>query len=199
MLDSLTRNNAGDFLRRYQNTFGYYPLKDRAEKLLVKIDKVTDTTVNFRDKDGYKYSAVADNNVQFEFIQVNKGWYNQANSKPVFFSRVPARQWQRGISPQNTVCYTFADSGVLTKSHVDYDTVECIQNAYKPFIDAYFRGEISSVALNKFFAIGPEKNLYMFDLLAGEIVEDKIKVKLPLFRQEIIDCVRRLNLNLIVE
>jgi len=196
MLDTLTSRNGPDFTRRYQGTFGYFPVKDKS--LLIQIDRVTGTNVNFIDRDGYKYNAVVDSGVNFEFLQIDKGWYNNSEGSPIFFSRIPARQWQRGISGANTSCLTFTGTKSLMKIAVNFQTLDCLQNDYKSFIDAYRVNKISSVALNKYFAVDTCQQLWLFDLLVGTIKNDLVTLIYPEFKQEVIDCITRNKLPYVV-
>ena len=103
MRDSLTSRNAGDFNQRYNRSIGWLlDEKTKERKVLVVIRAVDHAKVTFTDLHGINYYANADQNIEFEFIPIDRGYFMGTDDALYYLQRVPARQWTRGISFQNT-------------------------------------------------------------------------------------------------
>lgn len=184
MFDTLTSRNSQDFSQRYRNTFGFL-IKDGTKKL-VHIDKITDDRVFFSTKEDSDWWAVADQGVQFEFLPVNRGFYNTINGL-YFVARIPARMWQRGISHNNTSIVSFKTRNWI-QEHPDFNNLTDI-----------FENEVSSqkdfskpVALSRAFAVS-RNTLYMFSEAIGTASKTAITLKsaAAMVEQEVNDALRR--------
>lgn len=187
MLDTCTYENQRDFTARYKNTIGSL-VKEDGTKEWVWIAGINEDNVVFTTVDGMKYTATIGKGTQFEFTQVPMGWYNSPEG-PIFFSRKPARQWQRGISNSNTHIYD------QYFNKVDL-TLTRVVNAYtpqKPYKDQ------PCWALSKHFAFNRDNVLYFYDVPIGEKKDTSFFVQSCNVVQELSDAIKRNNLPFNVE
>lgn len=100
MFEKFTSVDAADFRQRYLNTYGFFRRDN--QRTLVKLVNV-DETVSFKDKDDVEYKLFPDsqNDVGFEFLPPKAAWHNTEEGG-MLVTRVPARQWLRGICSRNT-------------------------------------------------------------------------------------------------
>lgn len=190
MIDSLTSDNRRDFRQRYQGTFGWF-LKANKIPLFVYVKTVTDSAVYFTDLSGHEWHANVDSDLKFEFIPVNHGFFNGALDV-YYLERVPARQWQRGISAANTRIW----SGTRGWVGVEMKTLaEIFVNplSLNEALDLYLKGDRACVALSKHFAL--LKNQLCFYLRKIGVRDDhRIALTSSLVRQEFMDTIRRNSL-----
>lgn len=196
MIDSLTSANHRDFGARYKGTWGYY-LADSGNKLLVKVHEVSQKEVKFADIDGSIYTGFADMGLKFEFIPVNKGFFN--GDKCVYwFERIPARQWQRGISANNTHVSFF--DGNFAKANIE-KAVDVVFNPQKSTLGVYESwrfycdGKRSAVALSKHFALG-DGMVFFYKQNIGTITDHTITLTQDVVAQELRDVIARNGLNI---
>lgn len=198
MKDSLTRHNSRDFRQRYEGTYGFYHTMSGL-KLLVYVSSVTERQATFRDLQGKEYFTYADSGETFEFIPVNRGYYNGVKDT-YFLARVPARQWQRGISSGNTMGSVFY-KGALCASDLNFEFL------YKALVETttnteawaqYLNKQREAIALSRHFAI-TRNQFYFYHNPVGQIEGTKIILKTPSIQQEVNDVVRRNKFNFTVE
>lgn len=195
MRDTLTRENAPDFARRYIGTYGYLVQGDK--KTLVYMQKADHMETTFTDVGGYSYTVYANSGVEFEFIPVDRGFYNTV-SGTYFLHRIPARQWSRGISESNTAVYLLSAQGL--------SAISCnIANLFKVFqegidtqqaVNEWQNNKRASFALSKHFAVS-NKYVSFYNAIIGDVTKNKvITVKESRVAQEFKDSIRRNGLNL---
>lgn len=192
MKATLTSINHRDFSQRYGGTFGWL-LKDDGNKKLVKVDHVNEDFVEFTDSSGLPFRAMADKGVHFEFIPVDKGWYLGKSNTLYFMYRIPARQWKRGIHPDNT--------RIASAAKVDYGQkidLPLLEDIFVPGMDNWRKMPKPPMALNEFFAIDKDNNLWFYNKKIGKLVENVLKLNNELFYQEVLDAVRRKDYNFTV-
>lgn len=195
MLDTLTHENVRDFAQRYQGTIGWL-LNDNGNKILVQISKVEDDKVTFNDVSGRKFYAYCDGKVQFEFLPVQRGWFYGCDGIMFLVSRRPARQWQRGISANNTtVHYATTDRPKLGTGYVGLEIFDSIFSVDQE--QAYHCGK--TAVWSKHFAT-LNGDLYLFDRHIGTYNDEKKIVTLnkngTILRQEVMDMINRKNYKL---
>jgi hypothetical protein len=200
MLDTLTSRNHQDFRQRYGGTFGWFHYEGK--KIFVYVDNANDSQVTFTDSKKTPYVVYRDSGYQFEFLPVTRGWYNTLKGA-YYLSRIPARQWHRGIYAGNTRVYQFTDTlrnqtcsmEILSEVFENQITVE-------KALEQYYLKERPAVALTKHFALGGDR-FYFDDQVVGsvDISNGDITIKLsePVIRQEILDAIRRNNFGIKVE
>lgn len=182
MIDLFTSSGARDFRQRYEGTVGWV-IGESGKKTLVSVESVRDRQVLLKDAFGFDYSVAPNGTTQFEFQQVDAGWYPYKDSAAYLY-RVPARQYQRGISANNTVILTFDAKGRLFQTNVDLPTLSEI-----------FSGNKSKFVWNKNFCLSPTNILYVHKTEIGKLGKDgTIMLNSDLFLQEALDVVRRNSL-----
>jgi len=186
-LEEFTSAGARDFRQRYLDVFGYFPTGDK--EVLVKVTEVSDTKTSFVDVRGLAYTAYADKGVMFKFIPVVKKLFFY-NKKLCLAHRKPARQYQRGITYNNTTMQTVYGEGI----HVDFDTIQAYSNNLEQ------KTELNDILLNEMLAFYAGY-VYLYNLNIGVVMPQSKRVLLtnPLFKQELMDSIRDRGLDYEVE
>lgn len=194
MLDSLTSANHTDFRQRYENTFGWFLPKD-ASKIFVHVANVGDRGVVFKDSKNREFTIFRDSGLNFEFIQVSRGWFNGPN-ETYYLARHPARQFHRGISGNNTAVYhlhkgILMNIGCSMKVLSDvFENSVSLQKAVEEFIA---KGR-ASLAISPHFCCTMDGNFFFNDRVVGRFNENTIHLDENTIRQEVGDVLRRNNL-----
>ena len=199
MLDSLTSRNHRDFHARYHDTFCFLTSKENNERKLVHITDVTDDRVYFRqDESEMRFHANIDAGVMFDFIPVDHGWYNAHNSAPMLLERVPARQWKRGISRQNTNVTVLVNNagrygGPLTSVRPSFMVLNSIFTNPQPY--RFDPTQKYGSAFSKHFVLTPTGKVMFYRAEIGEFDGKSITLHNDLVSQEVRDALRRSGSN----
>jgi len=186
MKATFNSHDARDFIQRYVGTYGYFE-RDGKSDLPVLIENVEGNTLYFSDFDGNKYHTYADQNVSFKFQQVRRCYYVGKSGNIYFMERVPARQYQRGVSRGNTRIFRYSNG--------NWNPIRVDNNA---MADIMFGGTVcrSGIKLSETFAL-LDNVLWLYTSAIG--VSDGNTIQLMTgwtkFRQEVSDCVRDNKLN----
>lgn len=198
MIESPTSTNIGDFKQRYQGVLGWYIPEEGKSKLLVRVTSVNNERVTFSDKNGGSYHAYVDAGVRFEFLPIVKEWKNTPKSC-YFLSRVPARQYKRGICEDNTSIISFnMTTGKYTEEQEYKGWYEYIYGIYsynrtiKEDLKDFLDGKRECTALSKHFAIG-NGHVLLYNTIIGSYSGTNITLKTDLFLQELTDLCNRNN------
>ena len=131
MHDTFTSDNARDWQQRYGNTFGFLIKGD--DRVLVQFTDQTDEHVYFRtEPEGNAYHAKINSGIRFEFIQVDNAWFNGKSGNVYLLSRVPNRQWRRGICKMNTSIMSLSSDGGLNQISVSFKVLNDIYHTTTP-------------------------------------------------------------------
>lgn len=199
MLDTMTSRNHRDFHARYHDTFCFLTAKDTNDRKLVHITDVTDDRVYFRqDEADMRFHANIDAGVMFDFIPVDHGWYNTAGAAPVLLERVPARQWKRGISRQNTsVTVLSSDQGIyrgpLMSARPSFTVLNAIFVNPQPY--RFDPTQKYGSAFSKHFVLTPSGKVMFYRAEIGSFDGKRITLNDDLVIQEVRDALRRCNSN----
>jgi hypothetical protein len=201
MIDSLTSSNHRDFNARYCGTWGYYvPDTGSAAKVLVTITHVDADSVHFEDPSGGKYLGYANKGLMFEFIPINRGFFDGIDLT-YYLARHPARQWYRGIHEMNTLCSVLEDNKTLKTCllkevlpQIFYPNQDVRGEMEKRLFNctSYLNNTRNTVALTQHFAL-VKKKLMFYTHEAGAVVGNKIHA-IDIIGQELRDAIRRNNL-----
>ncbi len=192
MRDSLTRENARDFRQRYLGTYGFYTTTNK--RLLVKMTEINERKVTFMDAQRNEFFAYADTKVEFEFIPVDRGFYN-SQEDAVLLTRVPSRQWSRGISDNNTTVQKMGKGGLIP-IQLSMDLLNGIfvgSPDMEMCLKQYLEGKRQTVALSKYFALSPD-GLYFYEARVGTREGDTLTLQNDQVYQEVSDLIRRNSL-----
>lgn len=178
-----------DFSQRYQGTFGFFE-RENAPRLLVQLVKVGETQLTFTDKAGMSYFANPDRGNVFSFIPVERGSYN-FGSDVVMCSRVPARQWKRGLCIENTHIQSLSDGSSLP---VDFTTLEImfpVKEGRSSIPLERFKATLSgNVAFDTMFSL-VNNRLFLYEREIGTYTNHLFTLTNHLFKQEVTDLITR--------
>lgn len=194
MLDTLTSKNHTDFKQRYQGTFGFLLQNDK--KFLVQVTSVDKDEARFVDVKKNEYYVYADGEHMFEFIPLQRGWFN-TKTNLYYAARHPARQWHRGICESNTFLSQLNGMGSFTVVSITLKVLSEIFEhpishieAYKAFLD----GGRAGCAISRHFALALGK-FYFDNKIVGDYTKESggitITLSNDLIRQEVTDTIRR--------
>ena len=184
-----------DFAQRYIGTYGWYERKS-GTPVLVKLTDLDEFNLYFQDKVGMKYKALADAGNFFSFIPVIKGCYFYSGI-PVLIKRIPAKQYRRGICDDNTSITAIGDNFALD---VTFSIMESIfSGKLETGLEEFRTGYIGKVILDRMFVISFDK-IYLYDIPIGNYnwTTRQIDMENSLFKQEVEDCIRDANLEIVV-
>ncbi len=189
MKDTPTRANAQDFSQRYRNCYGWLE-KSPTEKVLIQITGVDTNQVTFNTVKSKGFFAYCDKNVIFEFLPVTRGFI-PTKDQVLLFTRIPARQFQRGISNGNTAVQVLSGRGFLTTDL----SLELLHNAFVEPVsyEESFKtfDKASCVALSLNFAL-TKTNLYFMNRQAGSFdYKTKTITPVEIIKQEVQDLITR--------
>jgi len=211
MFEKFMSVEANDFRQRYQGTYGYFTHKGK--RTLTRLDKIQadgrSSFVEFSDRDGLKYLLhpdSEDNDTGFEFLPPKSAYFNTKEGVPLLVTRVPARQYLRGICDRNTQITDMRNNlrevGFETLTKLFEDKTDA-QRAMAAAIvsDSSGRGVAISPSFAVSFALGSIK---CFNQTIGQCQFDKglFTISLDsqeLWGQEITDAFRRAKLNMILK
>lgn len=188
MRATLTFRNHQDFRARYSGTYGWY-IKDNTRKL-VQITNSDRNFVFFSDDSDFEFNAKVDSGINFEFIPVDKGWFNGVSGQVYFLCRHPARQWKRGIHVDNTLVYQINQMNF--NIGVSYSVLSDI---FIDNFDNWGKKEVPPYAISKQFAIDANRNVWFYNVIVGKVKDDVITLETPLVLQELTDVLKRKNFN----
>lgn len=184
MLDTLTRENLRDFDARYSNTFGWLH-QEGGVKRLCQLLHVEDEVIYFKFGGRPNFHARVDSGVTFEFIPVDRGWFNTVDHGPLLLQRVPARQWKRGISVNNTQ----VQNQYMEHVAVNYKLLSSVFEG--PTVDVGSKIGNEAVALSKHFCLTEGGSLYFYSFCIGQCIKNKIALYNSLVKQELQDLITR--------
>ena len=211
MFEKFTSVDSQDFQRRYQGTYGFFT--HQGKKTLTRLDKINAdgraSYVEFSDREGLKYLLKPDSEtdgIGFEFLPPKCAYYNTKSGTPLLVSRVPARQYLRGICDRNTSISTLNNDFLP----VEFENLVTIfeeratpAEALIPALKADLKN--SGIAVSPQFAVGFKLGVIKcFNQAIGKAKYDTglftISLDNPsLWQQEVMDAFRRSNLNMVLQ
>ncbi len=194
MRDTYTSENHRDFNARYAGTYGW--LVQGGNRSLVHMIEGNDEFFTFNMGTSQTYKAYIDGGAVFEFIPIKMGWFNTNDGEVCFLERHPARQWKRGICESNTWVIAMRTYG-LHGSQLNYKKLASIYlnpiNTTKDYILAR-RNANTPVALSQHFSVSAVGEVYFYKTPVGVCNKDQIDLHVDAVKQELSDCIRRLEL-----
>lgn len=183
MRDTITSANSEDFRQRYEGTLGWL-VTGPSSKKLVKLTEYDEDAMHFvtaEDAEGY---VLIDSGVEFEFIQVKRKIYQWDDGTLALLERVPARQFKRGISVDNTHIWKWVTSRGWLRENLNLRTLNKCMNDRPLRTGPYIK-------INDYFSIADGK-VFIFRTEIGSInSEGLIKMSDDAFKQELADAIRR--------
>ncbi len=189
MREGFFTHNARDFRQRYNNSWGYFTTPSN-KKLLVLMNGIGDKQADFSDEDGVSFHALVDQGVEFEFIPVTKKLFVY-NDTLYYIRRRPARMWARGVNNQNTMLnIVSAKEGVYTDQGLTFAHIRAAFE--KESFDPLQIGK-KAYTLSSTFGVS-EDVLFVYNEKIGTVEGENITLTTPIFRQEILDIIRKQGL-----
>lgn len=186
MIDTLRSDNAGDFSQRYVNTYGWLYLGGK--KTLVYISDCGNNKATFTMGNTPAFHVNVNSGLEFEFIQVDRGWFNATDGKLYFLQRHPARQFKRGISTSNTV----VRDGNLSPVSLTYPLLASV---FDPTFNYWDKKDLDKTgALSKHFAVINGSIMFYTENI-GKYTDGVVTLTSNLFLQEFQDLLRRKNID----
>jgi hypothetical protein len=184
-----TTGNWDDINRYYKST--YVKFTEMGDKLFY-IRHVNPTSVTGCDEDGTEFELYLDDEHPYEvdYVLPNKSFF-QHHKRAVLLQRVPAKQYQRGISVNNVRLTSLAKTGGLStldigfeilKSFVTKQTYLSLETAVKN------TGRYVPVALSPRMAYVPDASYIYVDTTPVASLDKKTKsitMLAPIFRNEV--------------
>jgi hypothetical protein len=178
MFEKFTSAGHSDFKQRYLGTYGFF--REGNKRVLVQIKAIDRNQVSFIDRNKiiYYLNADRDSDIGFEFIPPKTSWYN-VGGDCLLVTRVPARQYLRGLCDRNT-----SIRGCITGGRpVDFSTLvsifESTISVEKAAADAVDKK--TAFAVSPQFAISLQnQKIFCFESEIGTAELDKNKFKIDL-------------------
>ncbi len=199
MFEKFLSSNMDDFRQRYEGTYGFYRGED-GKKLLVTLSSIRDEVCTFSDAKGvqYKLNADAAKDIGFEFIPPKAGYYNTVDGV-VLVSRIPSRQFQRGLSSKNTNISALT-IGQFLPLRVGFEILEKVYLKAIPPREAHAAWNMrQAIAISKQIALEPNtKEVYLYANAIGTFERSNttfmVKLQEPtLWRTEIMDAFKAMD------
>ena len=189
MRDSPSSLDAEGWRQRYRHSYGFLVSPDET-KTLCYISDVTRREVMFNTTGGQDFFAYHDKGSVFEFLPITRGWFFTTSIGWCLLTRVPARQWTRGISESNTRVDHIDAKGKLVEKNLTLEILEdvFIQKPKSP--DGLPNGTVFLIT---------KDTIYFYSQKVGKVVENTITLDSALVQQEVKDFIRRQGFSYKVE
>jgi hypothetical protein len=171
----INSENWEDGRKYYKNTF--VKLHSTKTDLGEKIWKITNIDKKYLDAvdvNGNEVRAELSRGINLNYILPRKTVY-QYGENAAMLSRTPARQWFKGIHPENTSILVLDALGKWNPIGFDVATIE----GYYVFEDAMnnFKGALHSAALSPRVAVCKAGGVFIDTVLVGKITSKTLNIK----------------------
>jgi len=189
------QSNRDDISRYYRKTYVKFP--ETGEKLHF-IREIAQHAVLGSDEDGNDFELFLSDEFPYEvdYVLPKKGYFQHGKAAHLLF-RVPAKQYQRGLSEGNTKVHRINRAGEISEQPLTFDLLKAYvqKQAYPSFEIAMANKEgMFSVALSQRFALAAAARTLFVDGYACAVVKPKEKVvecRFPILRPEIEEIVKQ--------
>lgn len=156
--------NYDDISKYYRQT--YVKFREFGDKLFYIRDVLPKTIIG-KDEDGVEFELHMSKEFPYEvdYVLPNKSVFQYKNHACVL-SRIPAKQYHRGLTSQNTVINRIDRNGDVAGMHIDFDILKAFvgKQAFPVFDKALtVIGRKISVALSRRFSFVPNRKLILAD------------------------------------
>ncbi len=189
------QSNRDDISRYYRQTYVKFP--ETGEKLHF-IREIARHAVLGSDEDGNDFELFLSDEFPYEvdYVLPKKGYFQHGKSAHLLF-RVPAKQYQRGLSEGNTKVHRINRAGEISEQPLNFDLLKAYvqKQAYPSFETAMANKEgMFSVALSQRFALAASARVIFLDGQMCATVRPKDKVvecHFPILRPELEEIVKQ--------
>lgn len=188
------RSNWEDISRYFKQTFVKF--KETGDKLFY-IRNVRSDVVEGMEKDSCPFELYLweDQPYEVDYVLPHKSFFQYAK-RAVLLERIPAKQYQRGLSSGNTKLRALGRDGTTTNLDLSFDTLGAFveKQPWMSLTDAVAnKVKNYSVVLSPRMAYIPFTNTIYVDMLAVATVNKKAKtvyINHPIFKPEIAELVK---------
>ena len=169
-------SNYDDISRYYKGT--YVKFKDTGDKLFY-IRNVHRDSITGCDEDGTEFELYLNDTHPYEvdYILPSKSFFQYAK-RAVLLQRIPAKQYQRGISGNNVKLVSLTKTGGLSTMDMGFEVLKAFvskQNFWSLDEAVRNKGRMISIALTPRIAYIPEAGYIFVDTTAVARVDKKDK------------------------
>ena len=187
-------SNWEDISRYYRNT--YVKFKDTGDRLFF-IRRVDQYAVTGTDEDGTEFELFLNDDHPYEvdYVLPRKSYF-QVGKRAMMLARIPAKQYQRGISNGNTILTSLNKAGGIAKHDIGFEILKQFVTKQKYWtLDEAVRnkGRNYSIALSPRFAYVPDCSMIFVDQKGIAIVDKKeqtVNLTLPIFLNEVEELIK---------
>lgn len=184
-------SNADDISRYYRDS--YVKLEEFGDQLFY-VESVSTRSVQGKTETGEVFEIILDETRPYpvEYVLPKKSYFQ--NGKHAFLlQRIPAKQYQRGLSGHNTSIKRLRKDGAMIEAAINFDNLNKYvgKKAFPNFREAVGNKEkLESVALSSRFAYCNGTLTIHLDALAVATVSKQIKrvtMLQPIFKPEVVE------------
>lgn len=199
MLEEFNSRGSRDFRQRYEGCYGFFKPPQAEHKLMVLLRGIQEDRLSFLDENGISMEAVADRGHVFEFIPVQRKLFLY-NNRLHYISRRPARQWQRGISDNNTQVRDITRGEFVS---VNFKRLQAALDDGPPklsTLEKYCKEKVAAFLISQHFGVSDEQ-VFLYNTVIGTFDKETSTITLtePVFKQELSDAIREAKFPLKVE
>lgn len=188
MKQQFTSKNSADFKQRYEDTFGFFTRPGTNDKRIVKFLEVNEELVSFVDQKGISYTVYPDSDVEFTFLSPVKKLF-AVDDLVFLIQRRPARQYQRGISENNTQIINLLTFGNSQPTFGRLEAAFEKEPTPKLFEQDFQLGKRRTILFSNIFA-GVETKFFLYNSVIGKISDKTITLDDDIYIQEVKDMIR---------
>jgi len=188
MREQVKNFNFDHWHQRYQGCFGYLCVDNK--EIAVVINQIKPGQIDYSTSAMNNLFIIAGADVEFNFQPLRPG-YNPTTKGLYFVQRIPARQWRRGICPDNSRVFT-CKNGLKAAAWNNNAIFSLLENGIS------FRESVKNYETNKYAALSKhfalmDTTLYFYDQQVGALTDNVIKLPTPDIAQELSDVIKRNN------
>jgi hypothetical protein len=171
-------SNYDDIIKYYKNT--YVKFKETGDRLFY-IRTVDRHSVRGIDQDDTEFELWLsdDHPYEVDYILPNKSFF-QFNKRACLLQRIPAKQFQRGLSGNNTKITALTKAGSNNNLDLNFELLKSFvaKQHFPDFITAVRnKGRFASVALSSRFAYVPDRASIMLDnTIVAQVDKDNKRI-----------------------
>lgn len=168
--------NFDDVKKYFQHT--YVKFKETGDHIW-HIDTVSSNEILCTDKSKEQVGIDLTIGYNLEYILPRKAVF-QFGRKAIMLSRIPARQWKKGMCKANTAFHTLSADGSWLSYGFEIDLIEGFVNkpSYYPVEQALkdFQNDLVSVALTPRISMSKNGKIYIDSVLVARYTEEDQKI-----------------------
>jgi hypothetical protein len=192
MLEEFKSGTVRDFSQRYVGTYGYFTTEKDKRRILVHLSSIDHGDLSFTDDRGNSYTAKPDVGNIFEFLPLTRKLILYKGTI-VHISRKPARQWQRGVSENNTSLEYIGSGRKLSLSFALLKAAYLNEYEYTRRAEEDFLSkEVGCLLLSDTFALVGD-TVFLYNVKIGTLSGTVIELTTALFYQELTDLLKSLG------